>query len=568
MATPLDISTFTPEQRRLFAQANALGTGVPTIDGNAPAMTPQSLAPTTALNLPEPPAMTPADTYKAIISAGAGSVDELMKFILASAPQEQTQGDLRTDIMQTIGKLSGKESRTLALEQEKGIPEQTKRLQEINSQVRMINAEAQAETLKAEKLGNTLGFTRGEQAEIDRSRAIKVLPLVAEAQAVQGNILLAQDQIDRTVALEFEPHEKRLTYLEQAYKFNREDLESFDKKRADALGLLIDERRRTIDEAKNDRNQILGLIPEISRNNPPPAVIAQIQKAKTLEEALGIAAPYLGTRETQIIDVAGRRQLRDMQTGELIKDMGAVPVTAKSGGGGGGGSGAGGGGTYSNDLDAIIGTVLSTIPTKFGQETFRSQIDSARNDADKINLVAAQVLKGQPAEFKNDFRNQAVGIASLDKAISALDSGVKTGVLNNSAQYLFNVAGKDFDPKLAQINGYITSAIQPYRNSVTGAAWGEQEDAEYQALFGSTKFSPNELRQRLVQTKELLKAKSAEGLNAFVNPLGTYDNTFATGNLAPTPTPAVTDNKTSGSTAQTSTAKSWFGKAINWLFGD
>ena len=93
-------------------------------------------------------------------------------------------------------------------------------------------------------------------------------------------------------------------------------------------------------------------------------------------------------------------------------------------------------------------------------------------------------------------------------------------------QYTYNIFGKDFDPKIAKINGYITSAIQPYRNSVTGAAWGTQEDNEYETLFGSTKYSPTELRQRLTQMKEMLIAKSTEGLNAYVNPLNTYQNPF------------------------------------------
>ncbi len=195
--------------------------------------------------------------------------------------------------------------------------------------------------------------------------------------------------------------------------------------------------------------------------------------------------------------------------------------------------GVSGGGVYSNDLDAIVGTVLSTIPTKFGQATFADQLKHSRDDADKINLVAAQVLKGQPAEFKNDFRNQAVGISEVEKAIKLIDDGVQTGVINNGLQYTFNLAGKDYDPKLAQLNSYLTAAIQPYRNSVTGAAWGDQEDDEYQSLFGSTKYSPSELRSRLVNVKELLKSKSAQGLNSFVNPLGYYDNAFESGAYTP-----------------------------------
>lgn len=122
----------------------------------------------------------------------------------------------------------------------------------------------------------------------------------------------------------------------------------------------------------------------------------------------------------------------------------------------------------------------------------------------------------------------------LDKAIAELDAGVKSGFLNSKAQYVAGVFGKDYDPKLQKVQAYITSAVQPYRNSVTGAAWGTQEDNEYADLFGSIKYSPTELKNRLTNMKETLKSKSATSLNTFVNPLGTYGNQFEIGQFAPT----------------------------------
>ena len=201
-------------------------------------------------------------------------------------------------------------------------------------------------------------------------------------------------------------------------------------------------------------------------------------------------------------------------------------------------SGGTGSGKFENDLDAIVGNTLATIPTKFGQEQFTAQINRARNDADKIATVASIILKGQPAEVKRDFGNQAIAVSNIDKAIALIDSGVKSGFLNNAKQYSANFFGKDYDPSLAQVNTYITSAIQPYRSSITGAAWGDQEDAEYAQLFGTTKYAPAELKQRLSTLKEIMKSKSATGLNAYVNPLDTYGNVFASGGLAPE-TPAV-----------------------------
>jgi hypothetical protein len=136
------------------------------------------------------------------------------------------------------------------------------------------------------------------------------------------------------------------------------------------------------------------------------------------------------------------------------------------------------------------------------------------------------VLKESPATVKEAFANQAVAVKELDKAIALIDSGVKTGALQKGQQYTYNLVGKDFDPKLAKIEGYITSAIQPYRSVITGAAWGEQEDAEYASLFGSTKYEPEELKQRLQQVKEMMLDKSVQGLSSQVDPLNMSDTNF------------------------------------------
>lgn len=189
--------------------------------------------------------------------------------------------------------------------------------------------------------------------------------------------------------------------------------------------------------------------------------------------------------------------------------------------------GSGTSGTYKTDLDALVGNATNMIGTKFGQQTFKNTIASARDDADKLNTIATVVLSKSSAPEREDFTNQTVAIKQIDRAIKLLDSGVQTGVFNAGQQYIYNQAGKDFDPKLAQLNQLIVSAIQPYRNSVTGAAWGTQEENEYQQLFGSTKYSPSELKQRLEGVKQIMKDKTAAALNAKANPLGT-NNPFET----------------------------------------
>jgi hypothetical protein len=222
----------------------------------------------------------------------------------------------------------------------------------------------------------------------------------------------------------------------------------------------------------------------------------------------------------KLITIGEGTMLYNTETGEMMKN----PKTyAPSTSGGGSGSSAGG---YSSDLDAVIGATTLLIPSKFGQENFNKQIANARNPQDKLNLVASQVLRGQSADLRNDFSNLKVGASQLDKAIGLIDSGVQTGFLENGAQYAFNAFGKDYDPKLAELRSNVVAAIQPYRNSVTGAAWGTQEESEYQSLFGSNKYSPEELKNRLVTMKGILQDKQASSLNSMVNPLDYYDNQF------------------------------------------
>lgn len=242
---------------------------------------------------------------------------------------------------------------------------------------------------------------------------------------------------------------------------------------------------------------------------------------------LGLPPQY-----TKTIDAGNRILAIPDDWGGDPKDLitinkGLTPGQAQSGAAGAGSTGA-----YKTDLDALIGSTESIIPSKFGQETFRKNIAKARSEADKISLIASVVLGKADAATKTDFTNQAVGIKQIDKAIKMLDEGTNTGVLQAGAQYAFNLAGKDFDPKLAQINQLLTSAIQPYRNSVTGAAWGTQEDGEYQQLFGSTKYSPTELKQRLEGVKDILASKSATALGSYVNPLGLYGDPFNTGSIS------------------------------------
>lgn len=365
------------------------------------------------------------------------------------------------------------------------------------------------------------GLREGIQNEIDRVER-ESLAKQADISVVRAGV--AQDYstakaiADRSVAVQMEQQGIKNEALRVAYERNQS---LFDKSEQRAFEAKQKERDRAYEDEKDTKQKISDMSLYAMQNGADGDTVMAIRTAKTPEDAYRLAANYMSP-----ILIEQRRLENEAKRASTAS---AYALAGQRSGAGA----AGESGTYANDMEALTGTVLATIPTKFGQQQFKDQIAKARNDSDRLNIIASQVLKGQSTEVRKDFANQAIGISEIDKALQMLDNGVQTGVINNTAQYVYNLAGKDFDPKLAEINSHIIAALQPYRNSVTGAAWGTQEDQEYQSLFGSTKYSPEELRMRLNTLKEILKGKSATTLNAYANPMGYGQNQFSSGAYAP-----------------------------------
>lgn len=213
-----------------------------------------------------------------------------------------------------------------------------------------------------------------------------------------------------------------------------------------------------------------------------------------------------------------------------------------TGSGGGGGYGVGSNGTYSNDLDALINQVGAGISVKNQRDAYYSALKSARNDEDKISTVAKVLnITGAP---KADLVNTALGQKSLSQAISLLEKGTKTGLVQAGKDYAFNLVGDQVSPELTQLKQLITAALQPYRSSVTGAAWGQQEEAEYRSMFGNIKDKPEVLLTKLKGLESILKNKRVGIVQAYADPLGSssaFNSYYSDVPVTTTPTtPVVT----------------------------
>jgi len=210
---------------------------------------------------------------------------------------ETTQNEFSQRILDLTKTLGGKETKQLESEQQAGIPQLRTQLQDVVGQIQALQKEALAIPLQTQQDITGRGVTRAASAVMDaealRKNTIRALGLSAIGQTLQGNLALAQQQVDRAIDIEFGKQETELNFLKTAYQLNKDVLERQDKKRADVLRIQLSERDRIIKEVREDRKSVyeVGLLAR--QFGAPTNIIQDIFNSRDPEEALVRAGGYL-----------------------------------------------------------------------------------------------------------------------------------------------------------------------------------------------------------------------------------------------------------------------------------
>jgi hypothetical protein len=201
--------------------------------------------------------------------------------------------NLRGDISDTIAAIGTKGDRQLEVEGELGLPEDRQRLRELNLQVAQLRGEFDKAIVNEEGSVRPIEFITGRQDFLQKKSAVMVGALTSVAQALQGNITLAEQTADRTIEREFADEEAELARLQFEYTENKEALEKADKQGADQLALYINERSRVLADQKEERQNALAIAQLAAINGAPNTVVSRIAGARSQEEALSVAGGWL-----------------------------------------------------------------------------------------------------------------------------------------------------------------------------------------------------------------------------------------------------------------------------------
>src|SRR3990167_245378 len=247
------------------------------------------------------------DILKTITESGVTDPNELVSIANEAAKQSGQTGDFTFEEAQSY--LTG---------QQQGLK---KTMLEI----------AQTKSALLEGLGKIEGqqipmeFITGQQSELQRQASFKIQGLAAVAEALKGNIDLANASVDKALKLEFGDLEDQYKRTQDFYENN---IQTLSKKEKATIQKSLDAQKEEIATAK----EFSGFKKEVAQ----AAIKAGPKYASVLKEILAakdynaLTAAYGKLPEaqekvtTQIVNIGGRSKLINKATGEVMKDLGVA----------------------------------------------------------------------------------------------------------------------------------------------------------------------------------------------------------------------------------------------------
>ena len=258
-------------------------------------ITPEKLAEEPDIVLPPPPppvvdtgAETVADQTKADIIADIKRRQDIQK--ATETPEQKASFDLSKEIAKLIGDTAGKTAFEIQQQEELQAPLE-KQLTSVNNQIDALVAEQQRLLTEQQGKPITMNSIIGAQAQIRAVLNSDIFTLTARANALLGNIALAEKQIERAVNAKFGPIEEEIA-IKRAQRAAIADIVSKDERtQLDALEAADRAKELQIAEDKAREKEIQGIMLDaINAGITDQNILDSISAAKTVEEAAKLLA--------------------------------------------------------------------------------------------------------------------------------------------------------------------------------------------------------------------------------------------------------------------------------------
>lgn len=257
----------------------------------------------------------------------------------AVAQTNQQQGFNLQNVLSFIGKPQDQEPILAKLEKDAKIRQKEEAVNQYTSSLNNIVAKQQQDLLQLRGTGSQQGVTEavygGQQATINREAAIQALPVQAALSAAQGNLEMAQKQVDRLFAI-------KSADIDRQYKYRSDVGNAVLSFANESQNRVLTAKLADIKEKKDTAQANINYLRQLSaeaRDNGNGAQLAQLANvdpsSATFEQdvariAQGIVKPKAPAASPwELKEVNGKSAWVNKDTQE-VKPIGSNPLGAKS----------------------------------------------------------------------------------------------------------------------------------------------------------------------------------------------------------------------------------------------
>lgn len=226
---------------------------------------------------------------------------------------EQSQGS-QNALFEQMNELIGKPPSVADIykkaQKETGILEKQQKVNDLSGELDSIVANAKANTIAVTGQGRGIpeAIIGGQQAQIQREAAIASLPVSAQLAAAQGNLQMAEQNLNTLFSIRSQDATNEYNYKTTLVKGVYELASAQQKQKLD-YALKIEDRKYTEQQAA--QSELKNLAYEATKNGAPASVISSIAGSKDFMSGLQAAGQYASdplAKELQRLQIAKARQ--------------------------------------------------------------------------------------------------------------------------------------------------------------------------------------------------------------------------------------------------------------------
>jgi hypothetical protein len=283
---------------QVFVPAGPHIPGVSLYGKNTNTITPDKLK--TEQNITIPGASpSGVDESGALVAGGRTALQEMIKTLTPPETEAQkTQKTLQSELVDLVSQGTKKgEDQTLA-EQNAGIPELRKQFADINGQIATKSAEYDVLVKANENKPITMASIIGNERAILNAKAADIGLLTARAQALGGQLEVAQETVNRSIDLRYSTIENELKIKQAQLDALAPILSREEKIAAAAQQTLLDNQKQALADKKAAEKEKTNFVLDLASKYPdakinltdtPAQAQAKVQNSRIYQQATRLA---------------------------------------------------------------------------------------------------------------------------------------------------------------------------------------------------------------------------------------------------------------------------------------